>query len=104
MEARLMNDVMSLPSTSNTVNIAPYISACALDIIGRVGFGHDFSAQSFPPSEDAKRIASSWHDIIVDATSEQMFVALPVIRMLPWLTDLPVPALKAQGGRSPPVS
>ncbi|EIN08207.1 cytochrome P450 [Punctularia strigosozonata HHB-11173 SS5] len=97
LESRLMTDIMSKSVNGNSINIAPYISACALDIIGRVAFGHDFSAQSTPPSEDARRIFTSWHDIIVDATSEQMFVALPVIRMLPWLTDLPIPALRAQG-------
>ncbi|KAF9060635.1 cytochrome P450 [Rhodocollybia butyracea] len=66
-ERMTQNLSSSLIDTSGTiVDIVPVISACALDIIGRVGFGHNFEGGE---SKDAKAICSAWHQDVVTHTS-----------------------------------
>ncbi|TDL23923.1 cytochrome P450 [Rickenella mellea] len=45
---------------SATTNIVPLSSACTLDVIGRVAFGHDFD---FGKSTESQEIAASWHNL-----------------------------------------
>ncbi|EIN08194.1 cytochrome P450 [Punctularia strigosozonata HHB-11173 SS5] len=97
LELRLHGDVSHDASQTCEVNILPYISACTLDVIGRVAFGHDFQPQSAAPSGDASRIMSSWHKIVAISATNASFLAPLVLRMFPWITQLPLPALKAQG-------
>ncbi|KAK7047846.1 hypothetical protein VNI00_006174 [Paramarasmius palmivorus] len=74
------------------VNIAPFVSACALDIIGRVGFGHDFGGGQ---SLEAKAIADSWHrDVELSHTFGGFFAPI-LLNLVPWITQLPIPALQA---------
>ncbi|KAF9030065.1 cytochrome P450 [Rhodocollybia butyracea] len=53
-------------TNGNIVDMVPVISACTLDIIGRVGFGHDFGGGK---SQEAKEIGSAWRRDVVLAIS-----------------------------------
>jgi hypothetical protein len=98
LEIRLGDHVSEANSSVCEANITPYISACTLDIIGHVAFGHDFKPQSDPPSFDADQIISSWHDIVADSTANTTFLAKLALRIFPGIAELPLPALRAQGG------
>ncbi|KAG8987614.1 hypothetical protein FRB90_003253 [Tulasnella sp. 427] len=76
------------------VNVLDWCSRATLDIIGSVGFGHDFQCGT---SEEAKAIARSWKELISVGLQFPGFVAPLVIRAFPFITDLPVEAIQAQG-------
>lgn len=71
----------------------------SLDIIGRVAFGHDFKAGQ---STEAKEMHASWLGHVNTGLTFSGFVAMLVMRALPFvtllLTKLPVEAIRA-GGR-----
>ncbi|KAI9065310.1 cytochrome P450 [Trametes sanguinea] len=97
-ESRLTNHVLSAGGGA-TVNITEYTSTCTLDIIGRVAFGHDFKSGE---STEAKQIHESWSGHINTGLQFGGFVAMLVMRALPFvtlmLTKLPLEAIRA-GGR-----
>ncbi|CDO70546.1 hypothetical protein BN946_scf184579.g2 [Trametes cinnabarina] len=97
-ESRLTNHVLSAGGAA-TVNITDYTSTCTLDIIGRVAFGHDFKSGQ---STEAKQIHTSWEGHINTGLQFGGFVAMLVMRALPFvtllLTKLPLEAIRA-GGR-----
>ncbi|KAF9072897.1 cytochrome P450 [Rhodocollybia butyracea] len=72
---------------AKVVDIVPVISVCALNIIGRVGFGHDFE------STETKAIRSAWHQDVVTLRTFTGFMAPILINVFPWITSLPIPAL-----------
>ncbi|KAF9065733.1 cytochrome P450 [Rhodocollybia butyracea] len=77
VERMTQNLSSSLIDTSGTtVDIVPVISACTLDIIGRVGFGHDFEGGE---NKDAKAIRSAWHQ---DVVMSQTFIGFLAPRLL----------------------
>ncbi|KAF9072869.1 cytochrome P450 [Rhodocollybia butyracea] len=73
---------------ANVVDMAPVISTCALDIIGRVGFGHDFE------STEVKAIRSAWHQHVVMSRTFAGFMAPILISVFPWITKLPLPVFR----------
>ncbi|KAJ3991976.1 cytochrome P450 [Lentinula boryana] len=75
------------------VDIAPLLSACTLDIIGRVAFGHDFGGGE---SNEAKEIASAWHEDVLMAHTFGGFLAPRLINIFPWITSLPIPILPGE--------
>ncbi|KAG8952767.1 hypothetical protein FRC04_003690 [Tulasnella sp. 424] len=76
------------------VNILDWSGRATLDIIGNVGFGHDFGCGM---SEEAKAIQRSWRELVGMGMQFPGFVAPLVIRAFPFITDLPVEAIQAQG-------
>ncbi|OBZ67495.1 11-oxo-beta-amyrin 30-oxidase [Grifola frondosa] len=94
LESRLTNYVLA-HGGSATVNIVEYTSTCTLDIIGRVAFGHDFKSGQ---STEAKEIHASWTGHVNTGLTFGAFIAMLVIRALPFITQIPLPAIKA-GGR-----
>ncbi|KIO30005.1 hypothetical protein M407DRAFT_242362 [Tulasnella calospora MUT 4182] len=76
------------------VNILDWSGRATLDVIGAVGFGHDFQCGT---SEEAKAITRSWRELILMGMEFPGFVAPLVIRAFPIITDLPVEAIQAQG-------
>ncbi|RPD75636.1 cytochrome P450 [Lentinus tigrinus ALCF2SS1-7] len=98
LESRLTNHVLSAGGAA-TVNMIEYASTCTLDIIGRVAFGHDFKAGQ---STEAKEIHASWSGHVNTGLGFGGFVAMLVMRALPFitmlLTKLPLEAIRA-GGR-----
>ncbi|KAF9067245.1 cytochrome P450 [Rhodocollybia butyracea] len=73
------------------VDMVPIMSACTLDIIGRVGFGHDFDGGK---SADAKAISDAWHQDVVMSRTFAGLIAPILISAFPWITSLPLPAFR----------
>ncbi|KAI0918769.1 hypothetical protein AcV7_006907 [Taiwanofungus camphoratus] len=94
LESRLTNQVLSRGGGA-TVNIVELTSSCTLDIIGRVAFGHDFKSGQ---STEAKQIHTSWNGHVNGGLTFGGFIAMLVIRAFPYVTLIPLPAVKA-GGR-----
>lgn len=57
----------------------------SLDVIGRVGFGHDFESGQ---SKEAVDIRSSWDDVSKFGLTFNGFMAPLIIRTFPFLTNL----------------
>ncbi|TDL23925.1 cytochrome P450 [Rickenella mellea] len=89
-----LSNLALLSGGSVTTNIVPLSSACTLDIIGRVAFGHDFD---FGKSVESQDIAASWHNVVNTGMTFGGFVAPIVIRAFPFITSLPVKSFQAQG-------
>jgi len=104
LESRLTNHILA-NNGGVTVNIVEYISAATLDIIGRVGFGHDFKAEvpskgapeSQGPISDAEAIRSSWAKLVETGLEFTSFIAPIVVRAFPPITRAPLPLMRAQG-------
>lgn len=102
------------PGATGVVDVQEWTSKVTLDIIGRVGFGHDFMLGQNP---DTKRILDGWKNqanmgfdrsamlvclhlsfysalllIFLDFCSQGM----ALLRLFPALSSAPVEALKAQ--------
>lgn len=77
-----------------TMDIAPFVSACTLDIIGRIAFGHDFGCGE---SKEARDIAESWHKDVLLGRTTAGFLAPIMMCAFPWITQLPIPALQTDG-------
>jgi hypothetical protein len=113
LESRLTNQILAAAtttpgSTSTTLNIVLYTSAATLDIIGRVGFGHDFRATvplpadrgpdgSPPPTTDAGAIRAAWDHLVDAGLLFSSFLAPIVVRAFPPITKAPLPLMRAQG-------
>ncbi|KAF8881140.1 cytochrome P450 [Mucidula mucida] len=79
---------------ASSVNIGPFVSACTLDIIGRIAFGHDFGCGT---SEEARNIITSWHKDVLLSRTIAGFLAPIIMCTFPWITKLPIPALQTDG-------
>ncbi|KAF8592546.1 cytochrome P450, partial [Ramaria rubella] len=77
-----------------TVNILDFCSGATLDVIGKVGFDHDFEQGS---SLEAKRIASSWRAQVALGLERTGFIATLTLRLFPFITSLPFETIQAQG-------
>ncbi|KAJ6582930.1 cytochrome P450 [Mycena vulgaris] len=100
LERRLSNLVLLDSSADGkTLNIAHYISACTLDIIGMVGLSHSFSAQSpeTTAASDAAQISASWDDLVNIGLGPLAFFATVIVRAIPAVTRAPLPLLQSQG-------
>ncbi|KAK0452044.1 cytochrome P450 [Desarmillaria tabescens] len=75
-----------------TINITPFLSACTLDIIGRVAFGHDFRSGE---SQEAKDIAESWHKDVLFGRTMPGFLLPIMMSTFPWISKYP--AFKTDG-------
>ncbi|KAG8880307.1 hypothetical protein FRB97_000920, partial [Tulasnella sp. 331] len=72
-----------------------FTSSATLDVIGSVGFGYDFQ---FGASAAAAKIKKSWAGLTTAGmTLAGGFIGPLVIRAFPFITDLPVEAIQAQG-------
>lgn len=76
------------------INALEWMSRATLDIIGSVGFGHDFQLGRSP---EAQAISKSWLGLVEMGMTLPAFIALMVIRAVPQITSLPVEAIQAQG-------
>ncbi|KZV92113.1 cytochrome P450 [Exidia glandulosa HHB12029] len=77
-----------------TINLLDWTWRVTLDIIGRVGFNHDFGCGESP---EAKDIARSWKETISLGMDIAGLIAPAVLRAFPFITDLPVKSIQAQG-------
>ncbi|KZV98142.1 cytochrome P450 [Exidia glandulosa HHB12029] len=92
-EQKLRDYVVSQNGNA-TINLLDWTWKVTLDIIGQVGFSHDFRCGE---SEDGKAIAKAWHDQVNMAMNFGGFVAPLLIRQFPWIVNLPVEAIQAPG-------
>lgn len=76
------------------INALDWACRATLQIIGSVGFAHDFE---FGESDDAKAIFASFHELVNMGMTAAGFVAPLILRAFPFITDLPVKAIQAQG-------
>ncbi|KAK0200849.1 cytochrome P450 [Desarmillaria ectypa] len=90
---RVTNHVKS-HGYETTMDIAPFVSACTLDSIGRIAFGHDFGCGE---SQEARDIAESWHKDVLLGRTMAGFLAPVMMCAFPWITKLPIPALQTNG-------
>ncbi|KAG8862244.1 hypothetical protein FRB96_001823 [Tulasnella sp. 330] len=91
-----INSKSTTKTGNDTVEINALDWACraTLQIIGSVGFGQDFELGE---SEDAKAIIASFHELVNVGMTSAGFIAPLVLRAFPFITDLPVKAIQAQG-------
>ncbi|KDQ09988.1 hypothetical protein BOTBODRAFT_178543 [Botryobasidium botryosum FD-172 SS1] len=71
-----------------------WTSNATLDVIGRVGFGHDFRCGE---SIEAKKIAAAWHETVSLGLTKAGRIAPLIIRTFPIIVSLPIPAIQSQG-------
>ncbi|KAG8994783.1 hypothetical protein FRB94_009661 [Tulasnella sp. JGI-2019a] len=76
------------------INILKWTWKVSLDVIGSVGFGYDFRHGEDP---DGRAIHESWAAMAVLGMTFPGFVAPLVLRACPWIADLPVKSIQAQG-------
>ncbi|EJD55299.1 cytochrome P450 [Auricularia subglabra TFB-10046 SS5] len=79
---------------SATVNALDWTWRVTLDIIGRVGFNHDFECGE---SAEAKAIAKAWKEQVGLGMDIGGLLAPSVFRAFPFITDLPISVIQAQG-------
>ncbi|KAG8940126.1 hypothetical protein FRC00_013209, partial [Tulasnella sp. 408] len=79
---------------SVSVNILEWSCRATLDIIGNVGFGYDFQCGR---SEEAKAIQRSWRELVLMGMDFMGFAAPLALRAFPFITDLPIKTIQAQG-------
>jgi hypothetical protein len=106
LESRLTNHILT-NNGGATINIVEYTSAVTLDIIGRVGFGHDFKAEvpslqtpsgdPQAPLSDARAIRIAWDHLVETGLEPTSFIAPIVVRAFPPITRAPLPLMRAQG-------
>ena len=94
LQTRIENEIHSSGNSSIQVNILDYTARAALDILGRVAFGHDFNAVGDAP--DAIKIINSFRTQTDMSYEHSAFMALLVLRLFPWITSLPLKAIQAQ--------
>ncbi|KAL0955191.1 hypothetical protein HGRIS_004096 [Hohenbuehelia grisea] len=110
LESKLISHISQTPSQSTTIDIMHPVSACALDIFGRVGLCYDFQALhstvltpgpqpavTAKAQTDATLIMGSWDELVNASLSFAAFVAKGVIRAFPFIMRLPLPVLRQQG-------
>ncbi|KAF9066298.1 cytochrome P450 [Rhodocollybia butyracea] len=90
MSQKLRSSLIGTGGKTNgaIIDIVPVMSACTLDIIGRVGFGHEFE------STETRAISSAWHQDVVLAQTFAGFMAPIMMTIFPFITRLPIPAFQ----------
>ncbi|KIY48790.1 cytochrome P450 [Fistulina hepatica ATCC 64428] len=97
LAAELSNQALQAQGLT-TVNILSRISACTLDIIGLVGFGHDFRAlSSLKGSAEAREIRESWDGHVTAAVTFPAFLAPLIVRAVPMILRVPLPVMRTHG-------
>ncbi|KDQ09981.1 hypothetical protein BOTBODRAFT_190762 [Botryobasidium botryosum FD-172 SS1] len=91
--ARLLNRLNS-SNGDITVHIREWTSKVTLDIIGRIGFGHNFD---YGESADAQKITHAWDQSVSLGMTRARRIAPTILRTFPILISLPIPAIQAQG-------
>jgi hypothetical protein len=81
-------------SQSIELNAFDLTGPAALDLIGKAAFGYDFHAIEHSPQ--AVMIMDMWRHQNEMGVSEAGFKATMTLQLLPWITYLPLKALKAQ--------
>lgn len=94
MVDKLRDRVGAASTETTTVDILENISHATLDIIGLVGFGHDFQCGESP---EVQAIIGIFDKTVSTGLEFAGFLAPVVLRAFPWILKLPVPAIEAQG-------
>ncbi|KAG9025166.1 hypothetical protein FS837_005062 [Tulasnella sp. UAMH 9824] len=89
----LENHLLMHPGATGVVDVQEWTSKVTLDIIGRVGFGHDFMLGQHP---DTKRILDGWKNQANMGFDRSAMLGMALLRLFPALSSAPVEALKAQ--------
>lgn len=84
----------SAGTNTTQINAMDWMGACTLDIIGSIGFGYDLQLGESP---QAKAILRAWRQQVDMGVTAPAFVAMLFIRAFPFITQLPVKAIQAQG-------
>ncbi|CAE6461645.1 unnamed protein product [Rhizoctonia solani] len=84
----------SNPKQGAKINLCNFTSHVTLDIIGRFAFDHDFECGK---SEASQKIANSWKAQVDLGFQKAGLIGLVVLRALPFIVDLPVKSIQAQG-------
>ena len=79
---------------SAIIDLTYWMAVVTLEVIGRVGFNHDFGLGE---SKEAKLIIQGWHEQASAGLQPSGFVALVVLRTFPCISSLPVEAMQKQG-------
>lgn len=82
-----------LNNGEGSVDMLSWIGCATMDIIGAIGFGHDFQCGESP---EARAINEIWEKIIITSMDLPAFVAPLLVRIFPWILNLPVPAMQSQ--------
>ncbi|KAF8734032.1 cytochrome p450, partial [Rhizoctonia solani] len=82
------------PKYGAKVNLCDITSHITLDIIGRFAFDYDFECGK---SEASQKIASSWKNQVDLGFQKAGLIGLVVLRAFPFIVDLPVKSIQAQG-------
>jgi cytochrome P450 len=90
-----LTDEINSSGGSIVANAFELTAPATLDVIGRVGFGHDFNAVGGSP--EGLKITSGWKEQNEMGQEQAGFTALLVLRLFPWITSLPLEAIQAQG-------
>lgn len=77
-----------------SINALDWTSRATLDIIGSIGFGHDFQLGKSP---EAQTISKSWRQQAELGMTLPGFILPLLIRLFPIIATLPVKAIQAQG-------
>jgi cytochrome P450 len=93
LQDRITNEIHNAGG-STVVNAFETTAPATLDVIGTVAFGHDFNAIGHGEGET---IAQGWKKQNEMGQEEAGFTALLVLRLFPWISSLPLEAIKAQG-------
>jgi len=90
-----LTDEINSSGGSIVVNACELTAPATLDVIGRVGFGHDFNTIGGAP--EGLKITGGWKEQNEMGQEQAGFTALLVLRLFPWITSLPLEAIQAQG-------
>ncbi|KAH8818605.1 cytochrome P450 [Flagelloscypha sp. PMI_526] len=63
-----------------------YISPCAVEIIGKAGFGQDLG----PESKESRDIIHAGHEDNLTLRAFPVFVGISILEFIPWIAKLPV--------------
>ncbi|KIJ56541.1 hypothetical protein M422DRAFT_62521 [Sphaerobolus stellatus SS14] len=75
------------------LNILEYTNAATLDVIGKVGFDHDFNLGT---TTHGKKIMETWKQQVSMGFETAGFIGLQLFRVFPFISSLPLAAMKAQ--------
>ncbi|KAG8985961.1 hypothetical protein FRB90_004340 [Tulasnella sp. 427] len=89
----LENHLLTQPEATGVVDVQEWTAKLTLDIIGRVGFGHDFQLGQSP---EALRILEGWKNQATMGFDKSAMLGMALLRLFPALSSAPVAALKAQ--------
>ncbi len=95
LQARIANEIHASGESSLQLNILGYTARAALDVIGRVAFGHNFDAVGDAPG--AIKLINIWETQKEMGCEHSAFTGLLILRFFPWITSLPLKAIQAQG-------